>query len=413
MYICGEVFKISRYIHYSTIMTMIIINDPLRLLNLNTLAIYLMLTPDEKALYGDKLKDLNRYSSLTKGIFHFDVVEKGMVPSLKLPDKLYHNMYHYNVMVRLVNFIHGTFCYGMEEIDLTGDKSSIVEQLEKFVKDVCEENINLLDILNHRGSHPSQESILYFREHNIVKELFDAVLNGEPVDKENGKSTFEIVSHSTDKKTSLGIVKFASSGRPEVLDSKTERELRQNIKPESHPQINITVKKCKTGKKRKDGSAKEKTGVELNIDGNIIPVLFDSTDQTFLYIINLMAIKEGRRIGRTRFLPVAPSDNLNVVVGQRRNVLISWLHDRYGALSFSKDFEKWYNGVKNDSHRLDVAISGIKRTLWEKLEDKFKDAFYYCVLRNEDSIYKIRMDKENISIDPEIMEAILRNQKKP
>ena len=304
MYICSEVNTTSRYIHYSTITTMIILRDPQRTLNLNPLSIYLMLTSDEMALYGDKLKSLNWYSTLTKGIFHFDIVEKGMVPFLKLPDKLYHNMYHYNVMVRLVNYIHGSFCYGMEEIDLTGDISSIVEQLEKFVKDVCEDNIDLLDILSRRSSRPSLESILYFREHKIVKELFDAVLKGETVDKDNGKSTFEKVSDSTDKKTSLGLVKFASSGRPEVLDSKTERELRQSIRPESHPQIKITVKKCKTGKERKDGSAKEKIGVELDIDGNIISVHFGSTDQTFLYIINLMATMEGRYIERARLLPL-------------------------------------------------------------------------------------------------------------
>lgn len=383
---------------------MTILRDSNRTLNLNPLAIYLMLTPDENALYADKLKSLNRYSALTKGIFHFDIVEKGMVPSLKLPDELYHNMYHYNVMVRLVNYIHGSFCYGMEEIDLTGDKSSIVEQLEKFVKDVCKENIDLLDILSRRSSRPSRESILYFREHKIVKELFDAVLKGETVDKDNGKSTFETVSHSTDKKTSLGIVKFASSGRTEILDSKTERELRQNIKPESRPQIKITVKKFKTGKVRKDGSAKEKVGVELDIDGNIISVLFDSTDQTFLYIINLMAVQEGRYIGRTRFLPLETLDNPYTIVGQHRDRLISWLHERYKAFNFSKDFENWYDGVKNDPHRLDVAMSGIKRTLWEKLEDNFRDAFYYCVLRNEDGLYSIRIDKENISIDPKILE---------
>ena len=60
---------------------MIIINDPLRLLNLNPLAIYLMLMPDEKAQYRDKLKDLNRYSTLTKGIFHFDIVEDTVLNS--------------------------------------------------------------------------------------------------------------------------------------------------------------------------------------------------------------------------------------------------------------------------------------------------------------------------------------------
>lgn len=47
---------------------MIIIDDERRILNLNHMAIYLMLTAEEMAMYGDKLKRLNNYRRVTRGI---------------------------------------------------------------------------------------------------------------------------------------------------------------------------------------------------------------------------------------------------------------------------------------------------------------------------------------------------------
>ena len=67
---------------------MITIKDRQRLLNLNYMAIYLMLTSDEIAQYGDKLKNLNRHTTLTRGLFHFDVVERRDNPSLQFRKNL-------------------------------------------------------------------------------------------------------------------------------------------------------------------------------------------------------------------------------------------------------------------------------------------------------------------------------------
>ena len=56
---------------------MIIINDKNRILNLNHLAIYIMLSESEEREYGKKLSHLNNDVSLTKGIFQFAIVKKG------------------------------------------------------------------------------------------------------------------------------------------------------------------------------------------------------------------------------------------------------------------------------------------------------------------------------------------------
>ena len=420
MYICGEIFITSRFIHYSTITTMIIINDPLRLLNLNTLAIYLMLTSEEMALYGDKLKDLNRYSSLTKGIFHFDIVEKGDTPYDKLPEEMIRNMSHFNILVRLVNSIHGIYCYGMEAVDLGGDIPSIVERLKVFVKNVCEVNINYLDILHLRQSSPSLEILRYYSEKNIAKEMFEAALNGADIDKANGKRSLQETAPGADIKTSLEIAESAADSKKENLDKKIEKERCQNICPDRSPHITMTVKMVKTGKVRKDGSLKKKIGVELNIDGNIVPVAFGSTDQTFLYIIVLLAQLEGHELESNDFLspelyykyqPNIESDHTLISNKQDRHKKVkTWLRNRYRALRFSRDFEDWYLGVKNDPHPLYVAMTGIKQTLWDALCLEYKDAYYYSLIYKDHGRYRIRISPSNIRIDPEIMERILETK---
>ena len=214
---------------------------------------------------------------------------------------------------------------------------------------------------------------------------------------------------SNDIKASL-IIAISSIGSSDgKLDSKVERDLYLKNEPNSCPYIQITVKKVKTGKERKDGSQKEKAGLELNIGDKIIPVSFVSTDQTFLYIINLIALKEGRSIQPSRFLPLEKeetkyNESVYLVDRKRRQKLISWLRKRYNALNFSTDFDVWYDTVKNNPHRLHNAIGGIRRTLWNILkENDCKEAFYYCALRNDNNRYWMRISKSNIRIDPEIL----------
>lgn len=399
---------------------MIIINDPLRLLELNTLAIYLLLTPEENARYRDKLKSLNRYTTLTKGIFQFDFVVKGKTPYNKLPKEMIRKMRHYNVMVRLVNSIHGIYCYGMEEVDLEGDMPSIVKRLKVFVKNVCEVNIDHLDILYNRYSMPSLESMRYYSEKNIAKEMFEAALKGDDIDKVNGKQSLQETSPGSDIKTSLEIAKSAADSKKEDFDKKIEKERCQNIRPDREPHITMTVKYVNTDRVLKGGRIKKKLGVEMNIDGNIVSVYFGSTDQTFLYIIVLLAALEKREIGTYDFLSLEsytkyqPNFDLNHPNFSYRRIrdkkLKTWLKNRYNALRFIRDFDDWYLGVKNDLHPLYVAMTGIKQRLWDTLYLQNKDAYYYSLLYNDCGLYRTRISASNIRVDPVIMERIIETR---
>lgn len=385
---------------------MVKIFDDQNCLELNLLAIYLMLTSEEMALYGDKLKDLNRFSTLTKGIFHFYIIEKGETPYNKLPKEMIRNMRHYNVMARLVDSIHVIYCYGLDEIDLEEDKSSIIKQLQVFVEQVCKENIDHLDILSKRITSTSHAAVKYLRGKKIFTELFEAALRGEKPYNSKGKAVLQGDSH--DRRDSLKIAKLAVGSKKNNWQS--EKIRCEQEEPDNHPHITISVKYVKTGKEYKDSRPKKGLGVELNIDGNIVPVVFGSTDQTFLYIITLMTRSSDRWICRSDFLHIydVPHENEGINDFQRRKSLNLWMKKMYQAMCFKKSFEEWCQVIKKNIHRIDDAVSKIKRTLWDALNKKYKDAYYYCILYNyrKYNFYDIRIYKDNISIDPKILKRI-------
>lgn len=385
---------------------MIKIEDEKGLLNLNHMAIYLVLTAEEIALYSDKLKDLNRYTSLTRKLFRFDIVEKGDAPYEELPDAMKRNMRHFNVLVRLVNSIHGIFCYGMEEIDLKADLPSIIKELKTFIDDVCNEDIKQLDILGHRLSRTSVKAMQKYRDQSIVKEMFEALLNGEDVYRDDVKlEILKKTTSSTDIKTSLSIASSATDAIKEKKDNKIEKERCEREKPLQRPLLTMTIKKVRTGKVFKDGRKEKKLGIELNINDTIIPVWFGSVDQTFLYIITLMACREGRTIKRSDFQAIPnglPEEEKNRKVIERQEFKI-WLKRVFCALQFGREFNEWYLNVKEEPHPLDVAMGQIRAKLWNFLCLQCKDAYYYCFVVNNNGCYKIRgIDKNHIFIAPDI-----------
>lgn len=388
---------------------MIKIEDEKGLLNLNHMAIYLMLTAEEIALYSDKLKDLNRYTSLTRKLFRFDIIEKGDAPYEELPDAMKRNMRHYNVLVRLVNSIHGIFCYGMEEIDFKAELPEIVKELKIFIDDVCNEDIKQLDILCSRVTSTSVVAAKQYRDNNMIKEVFEAALEGEDVDTALAKARLEATSSSTDIKTSLSIASSATDGIKEKKDNEIEKERCERERPLQRPLLTMTIKKVWTGKEFKGGRQEKKLGIELNINGTIIPVWFGSVDQTFLYMITLIACLEGRTIKRSDFqaIPLGLSKTVSERKEIERQEFKIWLKRAFCALQFGRDFSDWYINVADEPHPLDVAMGQIKKKLWNFLHLQCKDAYYYCFVVNKNGCYTIRgVDKNHIFIDPDIEERL-------
>ena len=155
---------------------MIIIDDERRILNLNHMAIYLMLTAEEMAMYGDKLKRLNNYRRVTRGIFRFEIVEKGSMPYEQLPKEMTRGAARAcNLLVRLVNSIHKIYCYGLDFVDMSLDSDSIHNELNLIVDEICRKNIFQLDILEYRNTGTAMSALQMYR--NCNKEHLMEVLS--------------------------------------------------------------------------------------------------------------------------------------------------------------------------------------------------------------------------------------------
>lgn len=383
---------------------MIIINDEKKFLNLNYMAIYLMLTHTEILKYGRKLKSLNKDTTLTRDMFHFDIVEKGNNPYDELPEEMTRATSQCNLMVRLVNSIHGIFCYGFDIVDLNAEMPDLVRELNRIVDTICRENIKQLEILHFRTTSTSQQAKSNYYQRNIVIRRFEDALQGKDGNTVHAMialTRFGENSRCPDMSTSHDFVKGAIN---EIFSVKLEKERNEREKPSVEPRISIKVTPVKTGRVRKDGSEQKKLGVEFTIDGDVVPVSFGLTDQTFLYLATLFAMKEKRRFGRAVFCPLDFHESTWELQCRKKNT--EWLKERYCALDFSRKFEDWYAGVKEDPHPLDVAKSQIKKKLWDAFYPRYKDAYYYTVLRIERGSYIVHLNDIDITFDKKIMERL-------
>lgn len=376
---------------------MIKINDKRRLLNLNPTVIYLMLTPEEHQAYGEEISTLNDDASLTKGLFHFDIVEKGDAPYAQLPEEMVRATRQCNVFVRLINSIHGIFCYGLELVDLEAGFEQLTAQLKTFVEATCNENIMQLDILAPRSSAMSVQAKNYYKAHKLFTEVFECALNLDTDDLIEARQAIEKASNSYDAQTSHDLMQGAIDNR---LSAKVEKERLERESPEVRPEIMVEIKRnVYTGRMLKSGEAKKDMGIEITINGEPpIPVCFTSMGGkhlTFLYLTLLMAIKEGKSLRRSDFKE-----------GDNRDTL-QWLREKYALFLFETPFSDFLKkaSLHGPTALINDAKSKINKALWSILADEHKEAYHYLCIYTKDarkpsSKYEVRLDDNQIKISP-------------
>ncbi len=374
---------------------MIIVKDKHRTLNLNHLAIYIMLSKEEKSRYGDTLSGIITDRTVTKGLFQFYIIEKGNTPYEELPRDMTRATSMCNVMVRLVNSIHQTYCYGLDCIDFGNGADSIRTELNSFVKSVCEENVMQLEILEERQTNSAIAARQTYEDEAIVKGMFEDALADVICQERDAPSALERIYSSTDLETSLEIVLGALGPK---LSRKVGMEYYEREKPLERPDISIQITKVPTGgKTKKDGTEKTGWGFDICINGTHIPVHFGSNDQTFLYAALLFASRDGIALGRKDFRNIA-STKAQI-----------WLHSKYRAFCFATDFCVWYNTVQTgNAHRIDDAVSKIKGTLWDILSVVSKRAYYYLCVVTKDESYKVRLNEDRIIIDTMLIKRMAK-----
>lgn len=360
---------------------MITIDDPKRCLDLNHMAIYLMLTAEEKRLYGEKLKGLNSCTSITHGIFRFDIVEKGDTPYEQLPaDMTRGAARNCNVLVRLVNSIHETYCYGLDYLDITKEEEEIRKDLKLIVDDICTKNINQLNILSNRNTETSILAKRMYDDCRIVADVFEKVLEGRTFRKEE-RPTQEMqrVSPASDPRKSDNIAREAYLNEH---SEKIEREYCERNAPEPAPAISMCIKNVPKGIS-KSGKQKTAFGVELTINGDVVNIPITETDFKFFYVALALATREGRRLSRRDFSDYGSTETKK------------WLKRVFTSLSLDRDFDEAFDKLKK---RIDDRKSKVNKLLWKGLSPQHKRAYYYIHIENQDSLYLLHLDKSCIQL---------------
>lgn len=378
---------------------MIIIEDKQRILNLNHMAIYLMVTADEMSTYGNKLSNLNTFGTLTRGIFRFEVVEKGSTPYEKMPEELTRATQNSNILVRLINSIHEVYCYGMDYVDLSLDERGFRKELNDIVNDICEKNVMQLDILCSRYTSTSIKAIQEYRENNIARDVFERALRKERIPKnEHQNDHLTRIAKTTDLPESLAIAKDALTI---PYSEKIEQERCEREAPTIRPAISITIKYVPTGEFYENGNPKKCLGFEFVINDDIVPFPIKNTDYIFFYSAVLLANREGIHLRRRDFTNDAPTDKKE------------WLQRLFSALTFARSFDDWFRAINahGPAARINDAKSKFNKGLWDILSDRHKDAYYYCCLvtenpRTQNTHYKIRINSQNIHFDPYFEERL-------
>ena len=381
---------------------MITINDDQRLLNLNHMAIYLMLTQDEKNQYGEKLRPLANDRAITRGLFQLEIVEKVDAPYEMLPQRMKKMTTLCNVMVRLVNDIHGIYSYGMNYVDLDASADEIADVLKDIVDEICDEDIKRLGVLKYRHSTCSKRAMEEYREKQFVKEVLEVAKDGGDVEAAKAEAAYGSLLNATDSldfKESLEMICSA-------FDAKAARIVKMQYyeitKPVKKPEICVTLTDVDTGRKpKKDGSIKKGMGFDISINGEHLPVYFGTTDQKLLYTALCLARLEERVLTRRYFqINATPKNKI-------------WLKNIYKSLDMSGDFSDWFAAMQGgNAHRIDDAVSKVKGGLFDILESHgMTDAYYYLSIitkdaRTDNTHYEIRLAKNHIKLDPNLEQRL-------
>ena len=238
---------------------------------------------------------------------------------------------------------------------------TLLEQLNLFINAVRKENNRRLGSMDKQPTLPAISAKRAYRGKRITKE----------VSMDNSK------------------------------ESLLEKQRCEMVEPEVRPEISVTVKYVKTGKVLANGKEKKKFGIELNIDGDIVPVAFGDSDMGILYLATLMAQKNGTSLTRSDFSPLNEESSPGMI--NRRVIIKERLRVVFYLLGSGKDFDNWFNKIT--PHKIDIAVGDIKKTLWSALAPKHKEAYYYTMVFNNDR-YGIRIDRDHVFFDETIADRL-------
>lgn len=146
----------------------------------------------------------------------------------------------------------------------------------------------------------------------------------------------------------------------------------------------------------RNGRNRKKTGIVFTINGEKIPVFFDSTVQTMIYVCTLLCKKLDTKMYRDKFYREDSRTRL-------------WLQKVFEAIYpyREKNFNKWLERIKNnDGHPLSQAKSQIVTKIKNALAGQADGIKNYCIVETKfnkyrNSYYDLKIHPDNIIVPQE------------
>ena len=129
----------------STPRAMIEIKLQQQVAKIHRLNIYFILPDRALKSYGDDIKRLNNYCSVTLGLFEFRCLRRSGSNFSKLPQPFADALAKHNMVAALYDCDKQSGSYAFCNVDLAGDGDRVIDTIQTFVHDVCRRNIELID----------------------------------------------------------------------------------------------------------------------------------------------------------------------------------------------------------------------------------------------------------------------------
>lgn len=364
-------------------------NDPKRWLNLNFAEIYVLLNADEYETLQPRVQALNNNPAVRRGLFNITAVQRGKEMNSALPDSIKEMLAQFNVIVRLVDSIHGIYTYGIGSLNTSANDATWDAEFERFVKDVCQKNIDQLSIIHSRRS-PSAMFVRKLMEvKDLRSQLFKQALDGSLiVDGDSGVVLRKEFRNMSSAECCLKVIQSAvDASLPDAIS------VTRNISPE-----NIRVCVCKEGKY---------IYFDFSTGKMTKRVRFSDVNQTFLYAAVLYATKTGKRFGPSDFCGMRDTRNDTILGNLPKNSTVDWMEMLYRDLmdvsnedALKLGFKTLFRNMSNEGKN--VAKSHLRDSLATQFTVFDSFTLKKCMLDIEapddekKRYYKVGIDPEEI-----------------
>ena len=380
-----------------------VFKDSKKQLNLHPLVVNFLLTNNEKARYGKRIKEWNDKQAFNCGLFQFNIATRTRHNSGELSETLTQELDECNIIVRLFdNVKKDSYYYALHQLSFAQDNDRLEWEIQSFMNEVCKQNVKRLSDCLKSGHSISPERKI--ASESLIRTLKGAIKTLTPIisrykeqysAQEDSNDLPEawvedyllIMSQLQGKKAKDAMSRFMAivegvydtasvEDTTKITDGavngQKDETLRDDIacrqdtalKSKTSPNITLEVKKITTSKTR-TGREKKNYGVEFTINDNKIQVYFGGTDATMIYISSIIKQMAGSRFYRKNMLLPLPEKNSFM----KRSLVVNWLEALYKNIYPGADiaFDEWYRKMRKDPHIISQGKSACARKVANEL----------------------------------------------